>query len=88
MLLVYNMVMIRVNINEAKTKLSSLIEQVEGGKVIQICRRNQPVAELKGMRKPKRVIKGPLGMFRGQIIVHPGAFDPLTQEELKDWYGQ
>jgi prevent-host-death family protein len=45
----YLLVMSKVNIAVAKTNLSRYIEQVEKGAVVTICRRNKPVAELRGI---------------------------------------
>ena len=39
--------MYRVNIAEAKAKLSDLLERVERGESVLLCRRNLPVAELR-----------------------------------------
>lgn len=85
MLLVYNIVMIRVNMHDAKAKLSSLIASAMEGETVQICKRNVPVVELKAVAK-RRVIKGPLGKFKGQIVELPGCWDPMTEEELSLWY--
>ena len=41
------MVMIMVNIHQAKARLSEFIEAVERGEQVWICKRNQPVAELR-----------------------------------------
>ena len=38
--------MVRVNVAEAKAKLSSLLEQVEAGDTICITRRGKPIAQL------------------------------------------
>jgi prevent-host-death family protein len=39
--------MIRLNVNEAKTRLSSLLDRVAAGEVVLVCKRNVPVAEIR-----------------------------------------
>ena len=48
------MTMLMVNINEAKAKLSEYLEAVAKGEKVLICKRNQPIAELRAVM-PKRV---------------------------------
>ena len=48
------MVMIMVNIADAKSKLSEYIEAVSKGETVVICRHNRPVAELRAI-EPARV---------------------------------
>lgn len=45
--------MAKVNIHEAKTHLSEHLERLESGAedVVVICRRNQPIAELRALAK-------------------------------------
>jgi len=77
--------MIRVNIQDAKTHLSRYIERVEQGDVIIVCRHNQPVAELRAVEaapvSPVRVA----GLLKGGIHWEPGAFAPMTDEELAEF---
>ena len=54
-----------VNIHEAKTHLSRLVERVEAGEEVVIARAGRPVARLvpyRGRREPRRP-----GLLRGQI---------------------
>ena len=44
--------MISVNMHEAKTRLSQLVEAAEQGENILICRDGTPVAELRPLAKP------------------------------------
>lgn len=46
--------MIQVNIHEAKTHLSRLIEQVQAGEEIIIAKRNRPVAKITGLPKVEK----------------------------------
>jgi prevent-host-death family protein len=69
-----------VNIHEAKTNLSSLIERAHAGEEIIIAKRGKPYARLSPLiplepRKP--------GILEGKI--DDAFFDPLPEEELKAW---
>ncbi len=46
--------MVRVNLADARTRLSELIDRVEGGESIEILRRGKPVARLTGIRRAHR----------------------------------
>ena len=59
----------RVNIHEAKTHLSRLVERVEGGEEVVIARAGRPVARLVAYRA-RRTPRTP-GMWRGKIIMSP-----------------
>ncbi len=75
-----------VNVNEARTRLSQLLAQVERGEEIVIARRGKPAARLvacrlEGRRQP--------GIFEGRFdIPDSGLFDPLPEEELRAWEGR
>jgi prevent-host-death family protein len=84
--LVYYLVMIKVNIHEAKTHLSRLLKQARGGERVVICDRNQPVAELKPI-EPEEFVPRVFGTEKGKIVIHPSFFDPLTEEELRLYEG-
>jgi prevent-host-death family protein len=74
-----------VNTHEAKTHLSRLLERVRQGEEIIIARGGKPVAKLVPVeeeRKGKRI----LGQGRGLIKFLPGWDDPMTEEELAEWY--
>jgi len=71
-----------VTIHKAKTELSRLIEKACRGEEIIIARGKKPVVRLvaiedkRGQRKP--------GAWKGLVTYTPDAFDPLTDQELKD----
>jgi prevent-host-death family protein len=76
-----NMVMKKVNIYEAKAKLSEFVDAVELGERVVICRRNQPVAELVRAVPGRRVAR-PVGTARGALHVPSAFFDPLPRDVL------
>jgi antitoxin (DNA-binding transcriptional repressor) of toxin-antitoxin stability system len=82
------MTMIMVNIHEAKAKLSEYLEAVERGERVVICKRNQPVAELKAVPATMATKPRPIGLAKGQVIVPPSFFDPLPDDLLDAFEGK
>ena len=79
--------MVRVNIHEAKTHFSRYIEQVEQGEVVVICRHNKPVAEMRvivqnDVGPTARPLIRKEGLLKGQVSWTPGAFAPMTEEDI------
>ena len=68
----------KVNLYEAKTRLSALVDRVAEGEAILICRRNVPVAELRPLPKARRT-RRPIGLVAG-FAVPPSFFEPLPAE--------
>jgi len=72
--------MIRVNLHEAKTHLSRLVDRhVARGETIVLCRRNVPVAEIRPLPR-RRSTRRPIGLARGTFEVPPSFFEPLPAE--------
>ena len=57
-----------VNIHEAKTRLSQLLEQVQSGDEIVIAKAGNPIARLVPYTPPKRTIAQP-GAMKGAIWI-------------------
>jgi len=74
--------MTSATIHEAKTHLSRLIEQVEGGEEVVILRGKAAVARLVPVRKQR---KRNFAVFKGQFHVGPEFFEPLPEDELRAW---
>jgi antitoxin (DNA-binding transcriptional repressor) of toxin-antitoxin stability system len=70
-------------VHQAKTNLSRLIQEAEKGKEVVIARGKTPVARLIaiGLGRKRRVP----GRLKGQLSWKPGAFEPMTAAELKEW---
>ncbi len=68
-----------INIHEAKTHLSKLLEVVMSGKEIVIAKAGHPVARLVPYKKKQRQP----GLAKGQVT--QDFFDPLPDEELEAW---
>ena len=70
----------RVNIHEAKTHLSRLVDEVSAGEEIVIAKAGKPLARLIPFREARRRRK--LGLLAGRFSV-PDDFDaPLPPESL------
>jgi prevent-host-death family protein len=65
-----------VNIHEAKTHLSRLLERVQAGEEITIAKAGKPIARLAPLEGPVRRIPG---VDRGKVIIHPDFDDPLPE---------
>ena len=70
----------QVNIHEAKTHLSRLLEEVAGGAEVIIAKAGKPVARLSPFQpaKPQRRLGG---WLEGQIWEAPGCWDPDPEIE-------
>ena len=70
----------QVNVYEAKTQLSKLIDAAAGGEEIIIARAGRPVAKLVPLatERPKRQ----LGLMKGKIWVAPDWDSPEVNEEI------
>ncbi len=72
-----------VTIHHAKTNLSRLIADAVSGKEVVIARGKEPMVRLVPVApKPKRK----LGTWKGKITIPDSFFDPMTEEELAEWY--
>ena len=75
-----------VNIHEAKTNLSRLLEEVAAGKEIIIAKAGKPMARLVPLAAAAKTRR--LGLFNGELNV-PDDFDaPLTADELAPFEGR
>ena len=66
-----------VNIHEAKTHLSRLIERVEAGEEITLARAGRPVARL--VPYEKRLKPRKPGIWKGLVVIGPDFDDPLPE---------
>ena len=70
-------------IHEAKTNLSKLIQKACDGEEVIIARGDKPVAKIVPIAPSQK--KRVPGGFEGKIWWSEDAFDPLTDEELREW---
>lgn len=72
-----------VNIHEAKTHLSRLVEDAAAGEEVVIAKAGRPVARLVALAETTRVRK--VGVLKGKLAL-PDDFDaPLSAEELREF---
>ena len=67
-----------VNIHEAKTHLSRLLEKVTAGEEVIIAKAGKPVAKLVAIKSVPR--KRALGTAKGDFVVPDDFNDPLPKE--------
>lgn len=77
--------MIKINIFEAKAKLSEYLDRLEQGERIVICKRNRPIAELRPIEAVLETLR-PIGGAKGHFIVPPSFFEPLPEDLLDSFY--
>jgi prevent-host-death family protein len=80
------MVMIMVNIFEAKAKLSEYLEAVASGERVLICNRNRPVAELRALAPAAAQRR--LGTASGAVTIDESFNDPLPDDLLAAFEGE
>jgi len=69
-------------VHQAKTNLSRLIKEAEKGKDVVITRGKKPVVKLVPIQETSK--KRIPGSMKGQLWSAPDAFDPLTDEEMRE----
>lgn len=72
-----------VNIHEAKTHLSRLLERVAAGESIVIAKAGHPIADL----VPHVERKVTFGAWKGQIVYDEASFDAVDPEIQTMFYG-
>lgn len=70
-----------MNIHEAKTHLSRLVERVEAGEEIVIARNGKPVAKLVAYAEPKKEPRK-FGEWEGKVWISPDWDSDETNEEI------
>jgi len=76
----------QVNVHEAKTHLSRLLERVAAGEEVTIAKSGRPVARLIPYRERRGERK--LGTLKGKIWMSPDFDDPLPEEVLAAFRGE
>jgi antitoxin (DNA-binding transcriptional repressor) of toxin-antitoxin stability system len=74
-----------VNINEAKTQLSKLIEEAKGESFV-IAKAGKPLVKVTALSAPAGAQVRRLGFMAGQISV-PDDFDRMGKEEIERMFG-
>jgi prevent-host-death family protein len=72
--------MAKVNVHEAKTQFSRLLERAHAGEEIIIAKNGEPYARLVALQTPKARTPG---LLKG--TVEDAFFEPLPEDELAAW---
>jgi prevent-host-death family protein len=78
--------MITINICDAKTQLSKLVEQAAAGEDVIIARGGKPVARLTRLAQPPRALR--FGVLKGKVKVAKDFDAPLSAEVLARFEGR
>ena len=77
--------MIKVNLADAKARLSQYLDSVERGETVILCRRNVPIAEIRPLPKPPTEPR-PIGTDL-DFVVPDSFFEPLPEDLLDAFEG-
>ena len=77
--------MIKVNIHQAKTHLSEYLAALEKGEIIVICKRNVPIAEIRGIPHSAKSAR-PIGLAKGTFEIPASFFEPLPADIINPFY--
>ena len=76
--------MITVNIHDAKTQLSKLVDQAVKGEAFVIAKAGKPLVKVAGLDTPE--VPQRLGFLAGEIVV-PKDFDRMGDAEIAALFG-
>jgi len=76
--------MTTVNMHEAKTHLSRLVEQAAKGETVIIAKAGKPMVKLVAVEPPVR--KSRIGFLEGQFLI-PDDFDRMFDKEIEELFG-
>ena len=74
-----------VNIHQAKTQLSKLVEEAANGESFVIAKAGKPMVKVTALESPTGGQMKRLGFLAGQISV-PDDFDRMGQEEIEGMF--
>jgi prevent-host-death family protein len=72
-----------INMHQAKSSLSKLVERALAGEEIVIARKGEPLVRLVPVPKERKP-RVP-GRWKGKIWIAPDCFDDMSEEELDLW---
>jgi prevent-host-death family protein len=75
-----------VNIHEAKTQLSKLVDEASNGESFVIAKAGKPLVKVMALNTPTGAQVKRLGFLAGQISV-PDDFDRMGEEEIEKMFG-
>ena len=75
-----------VDIHDAKTRLSQLVEKAAEGEDVVVCRNGNPVARITRLVPPRRAIR--FGALRGRVRIADDFDAPLPADVLASFEGR
>lgn len=72
-----------VTVQEAEANLAQLLAKVTNGEEVIITREEKPVARLVAIEEVKK--QRVPGSMKGELVVGPEFFEPLSDDELGEW---
>lgn len=75
-----------INIYEAKTQLSKLVDKAASGKDVIIARGGRPVARLTAIEKAKSPIR--YGLLKGKVKISADFDAPLPEDVIRSFEGR
>jgi prevent-host-death family protein len=76
----------KINIHQAKTHLSKLVEEASNGESFIIAKAGKPIVKVTALSTPSGAKVRRLGFMAGQISV-PDDFDRMGEEEIEHLFG-
>lgn len=78
--------MLKINIHDAKTHLSKLVEQAAAGEPFIIAKAGKPLVKVVPLDAPAPAQMKRIGFLAGQVVV-PADFDRMGQGEIEQMFG-
>ena len=75
-----------VNIYEAKTRLSQLVDKAASGEDVVLMRNGKPLVRITRLAEPRRKIQ--FGLLKGRVTIGPDFDAPLPDELLAQFEGR
>jgi prevent-host-death family protein len=75
-----------VNIHEAKTQLSRLVEKAANGEPFIIAKAGKPLVKVVALNTPEPTAPRRIGFMAGQISV-PDDFDQMSGQDIEQLFG-
>lgn len=75
-----------VNIYDAKTQLSKLLDKAASGEDVIVSRNGKPLARITRLDEPKRKVR--FGVLKGKVKISPDFDAPLPASELAKFEGR
>lgn len=75
-----------VNIYEAKTRLSQLVDKAASGEDVVVSRNGKPLVRITALARPKRATR--FGVLKGKVKIAPDFDAPLPSDALAAFEGR